>query len=77
MAQSYVYLKGLTHGTDSLPVIPDNIDYAGIKELIKEDTTTGKGTIIPIPGHAETLAETFEYQLFLVFAREHDRASLS
>lgn len=55
--------------------LADNIDYGSIKNLIKEQTTPGKGKAISVPGHADTLAEEFEDQLLLIIYQEHERVS--
>jgi len=54
----------------------DNIDYNGIKRLIKVNTTPGNGTAVSIPGTGDSVGKTFSNQLFAMLNDEHDRLSL-
>jgi len=54
----------------------DNIDYNGIKRLIKVNTTPGNGTAVSIPGTGDSVGKTFSNQLFAILNDEHDRLSL-
>jgi hypothetical protein len=56
--------------------IPDNIDYDEIKHLIKENTTSGKGKALSIPGQGGNAEREFERNLFNVLLEEHDRIGL-
>ncbi|QDS76492.1 hypothetical protein FKW77_005284 [Venturia effusa] len=53
-----------------------NIDYDEIKQLIKENTTPGKGKAVSIPGQGTSAESDFERDLYRILVDEHDRIGL-
>lgn len=53
-----------------------NIDYAQIKRFIKENTTSGKGKAVSIPGRGDELGIQVEDDLFYLLQTECNRISL-
>lgn len=53
-----------------------NIDYAQIKRCIKDNTTSGNGKAVDIPGRGNELSRQFEDDLFVLFRSECNRVSL-
>lgn len=54
----------------------ENVAYDSIKQLIKDHTSPGKGQAVTIPGKGDSVDDTFEDQLFIVFAEQHDNVNL-
>jgi hypothetical protein len=54
----------------------ENVDYASIKHVIKENTTPSKGKAISIPGQGNATETHLENLLFRVLSEQHDRVGL-
>ncbi|TKA82317.1 hypothetical protein B0A55_01466 [Friedmanniomyces simplex] len=53
-----------------------NIDYDDIKHFIKEETTSGKGKTVAVPGRPDEKLQQFEDSLFLILKDQHHRIDL-
>ncbi|KAK0333732.1 hypothetical protein LTR02_004783 [Friedmanniomyces endolithicus] len=53
-----------------------NIDYDDIKHFIKEQTTSGKGKSVAVPGRHDDKLQQFEDSLFLILKEQHHRIDL-
>ncbi|KAK1073922.1 hypothetical protein LTR74_001479 [Friedmanniomyces endolithicus] len=53
-----------------------NIDYDDIKHFIKEQTTTGKGKSVAVPGRPDDKLQQFEDSLFFILKEQHHRIDL-
>ncbi|KAK0862915.1 hypothetical protein LTS02_006859 [Friedmanniomyces endolithicus] len=54
----------------------DNIDYDDIKGFIKEQTTSGKGKSVAVPGRPDERLQQFEDSLFFILKEQHHRIDL-
>lgn len=57
-------------------MIPDNVDYNELKNLIKVHTTKDQAQAIAIPGQTDTQLEIFEALFFNELSNQHDRVDL-
>ncbi|WPH00932.1 Hypothetical protein R9X50_00376600 [Acrodontium crateriforme] len=53
-----------------------NIDYNDIKQVIKEQTTPGRGKTISVPGRGDDKLAQLEDSLFAILAEQHHRIDL-
>ncbi|TVY71500.1 SPX domain-containing membrane protein [Lachnellula suecica] len=53
-----------------------NVDYNGLKHLIKVHTTRDQGQAVAIPGHADVALQNFEELFFVELREQHDRVEL-
>jgi hypothetical protein len=57
-------------------VLPDNIDYDYLKDLIKHQTTPGTNKAVSIPGQGESSERAFGESFLHVLQAQHDRINL-